>query len=237
MTLFIWRILSAVSAGLFVVGVIVLLSMRLLKNKFYHDFHEDELLKTVKTSNSKNSIYLTTGETAKFVKKYVICKTVYERYLICNFARKFEEISFFVVQYNRRKRAKQVLKITQRGTDDASRVIALSKRCRYVNIIICKADGHDINRNAIRPLAITKVRVHAAIKAFMLFLSLFVVRHAVIELFGGIYTLQYLENFLNYAAIGGAFVLSVIYYFIDVLCFRGRNSSQLNGGAIEYEFV
>lgn len=237
MTLFIWRILALVSVALFVIGVIVLLCTGLLKNRFYHDFHEDELLKTVKASNSKNSIYLTTGETSKFVKKYVICKTVYERYLVCNFAKKFEEISFFVVQYNKRKRAVQVLKVTQRDTEEASRVIALSKKCRYVNIIISKADGKDINQNAIRPLAMSRVRIHAAVKGFMLFLSLFVIRHAVIELFGGIYTLQYLENFLNYSAIAGAFVLSVIYYFIDVLCFRRRNSSQLNGGALEYEFV
>lgn len=237
MTLFIWRILSLASAGLFVVGVIVLLCTRLLKNKFYHEFHEDELIKTVKASNSKNSIYLTSGETAKFVKKYVICKTVYEKYLICNFARNFEEISFFVVQYNRRKRAVQVLKVTQRRTEDASRVIALSKRCKYVNIIIGKADGREINFNAIRPIAMARVRIHAAIKAFMLFLSLFVMRHAILELFGGPYMMQYLDNYLNYVAIGGAFILSLIYYFIDVLCFRSKNSSQLNGGAIEYEFL
>lgn len=237
MTLFIWRILSLVSAGLFVAGVIVLLATGLLKNKFYFDFHQDELIKTAKTSNSNNSIYLTTGETAKFIKRYVICKTAYERYLVCNFTKKFAEISFFVVQYSKRKKAMQVLKITQRGTSEASRVIALSKNCRYVNIIINKAEGREINHNAIRPLAISRVRIHAAIKGFMLFLSLFVVRQAIIELFGGIYTLQYLDNFLNYAAIGGAFVLSVIYYFIDVLCFRRKNIRQLNGGAIEYEFV
>ena len=237
MSLFIWRILSLVSAGLFVVGVIVLLLTGLLKNKFYQDFHEDELVKTVKSSNSKNSIYLTSGETAKFVKKYVICKTVYEKYLVCNFTRVFEEISFFVVQYASRKRVVQVLKITQRGTDDASRIIALSKKCKYVNIIIASADGKDINLNAIRPLAMSRVRLHAAIKAIMLFLSLFVMRHAILELFAGIYLLQYLDSFFNYVAIGGTFILCLIYYFIDVLCFRRRNSSQLNGGAIEYEFV
>ncbi len=237
MTLFIWRILSLVSAILFVGGVIALLCTRLLKNKFYHDFREDELLKTVKTANSQNSIYLTSGETAKFVKKYVVCKTVYEKYLVCNFTKKFEEISFFVVQYNKRKRAVQVLKVTQRGTEDTSRVIALSKKCRYVNIIISKADGIDINLNAIRPLAMSRVKIHAAIKAFMLFLSLFVMRHAIVELFGGEYTLQYLANYLNYVAIGGSFILSVIYFFVDVLCFRRKNSSQLNGGALEYEFV
>lgn len=237
MTLFIWRFLSAVSAVLFVAGVIALLCMRLLKNKYYHDFHEDELLKSVKTTNSKNFIYLTTGETAKFIKKYVICKTLYDKFLICNFTKSFEEISFFVVQYNKRKKPIQVFKVTQRGAEDASRIIALSPKCQYVNVIICKADENEINQNAIRPLSITKVRVHAAIKGFMLFLSLFVMRHAIIELFGGIYTLQYLENFLNYSAIGGSFVLCIIYYFVDVLCFRRRNLNQTNGGAIEYGFI
>ena len=237
MTLYIWRILCAVSAILFVLGVLVLLFTRLLKNKYYRDFHEDELLKTVKTTNSKNSIYLTTGETAKFIKKYVICKTLYDKFLICNFTKSFEEISFFVVQYNRRKKPMQVFKVTQRGAEDASRIIALSSKCRYVNIIICKADENEINVNAIRPLSMMKVRIHAAIKAFMLFLSLFVVRHAIVELFGGIYTLQYLDNFLNYVIIGGSFVLSVIYYFVDVLCFRRKNLNETNGGAIEYEFV
>ena len=237
MTLFIWRILGAASAGLFIVGVIVLLSTGLLKNKFYYAFRQDELLKKVRNSNSKNFIYLTSGETSKFVKKYVVCKTVYEKYLICNFTRRFEEISFFVVQYNRRKRAVRVLRITQRNTGDASRVIALSKRCQYVNIIINKVDGKEINFNAIRPLAMRRVRLHAAIKAFMLFLAIFVVRHALIELFGGIYTLQFLEHFINYAIIGGSFVLCLLYYVIDVLCFRRRNINKLNGGAIEYEFV
>ena len=237
MTLYIWRILCAVSAALFVAGVLILLFARLLKNKYYRDFHEDELLKTVKTTNSKNSIYLTTGETAKFIKKYVICKTVYDKFLICNFTKSFEEISFFVVQYNRRKKPVQVFKVTQRGAEDASRIIALSGKCQFVNIIICKADDNEININAIRPLSMAKVRIHAAIKAFMLFLSLFVVRHAIVELFGGIYTLQYLENFINYAIIGGSFVLCVIYYFVDVLCFRRKNLNQTNGGAIEYEFV
>ena len=237
MTLFIWRILSLASAGLFIVGVIVLLSTRLLKNKFYHEFHDDELLKTVKATNSTNSIYLTTGETSKFVKKYVICKTVYEKFLICNFAKRFQEISFFVVQYNWRKRVVQVLKVTQRFTEDASRVIALSKKCRYVNLVIGSVEGRDINHNAIRPLSMTRVRLHAAIKAFMLFLALFVMRQAILELFGGVYMLQYLESFLHYAAIGGAFVLSLIYYFIDVLCFRRKNLSKLNGGVLEYEFI
>lgn len=237
MTLLIWRILSLVSAVLFVAGVIVLLSTGLMKNKFYHEFHQDELLKKYKTANSNNFVYLTTGETSKFVKKYVVCKTVYEQYLVCNFTKRFKEISFFVVQYDKRKRVVQVLKVTQRSAEDASRVIALSKKCCYVNIHIGRADGREINRNAIRPLSMCRIHIHAAVKGFMLFLSLFVMRHAIVELFGGDYTMEYLDNFLNYAAIAGSFLLSVIYYFIDVACFRRKNYSQLNGGAIEYEFV
>ena len=237
MTLFIWRILGLASAALFVVGVIILLCTRLLKNKYYREFHQDELLKKVKNSNSKNFIYLTTGETAKFVKKYVICKTAYERYLICNFTRKFKEISFYVVQYNSHKKVKKVLEVTQRDTTEASRVIALSRHCCYVNIVIGKVEGRELNFNVIRPLAMSRVRTHAAVKAFMLLLAMFVVRHVLIELFGGIYTLQYLASFLNYVTLGGMAVLSLLFYLVDVLCFRRKNIKKLNGGAIEYEFV
>lgn len=237
MTLHIWRILCTVSAGLFVAGVIALLATRILKNKFYHEFHEDELVKTVRATNSKNSIYIPSGETSKFIKKYVICKTVFDRFLICNFARPFEEISFYVVQYTGRKKPSQVLKVTQRATDDTSRVITLARNCRYVNILINEADGLEINKNAIRPLSMTRIHIHGAIKSLMLFLSLFVVRHVIIELFGGIYTLQYLDSILNYAIIAGSFVLSLLFYLIDIGCFRRKNNKQLNGGAIEYEFV
>ncbi len=237
MTMFVWRILGAVSVGVCILGLILLLSLRLLKNGYYHEYTQDELLKKVKAANSKNSIYFTSGETKNFIKKYVICKTLYDKYLVCNYAKNFGEISYFVLQYSRLKRVIGVINVTHRDTGDSSKVIALKKGCAYVNVVIGTADGITVNSNVIRPLPMSKVRIHAAIKSLVLFTFLFAVRHAAIELFSGIYTRAFLGNFLNYALIAASFVLALISYLITALCFRRRNAKIRNGGALEYEFL
>lgn len=235
--MFVWRILCAASLLVCIICFILVLSLRLLKNRYYHEYTQDELLKTTKTANSKNSIYFTSGATKKFIKKYVICKTLYDKYLVCNYTRSFDTISYFVVQYSRFKRVIGVINVNHRDTGDSSKVIALKKNCAFVNVVIGTADGICVNSNVIRPLPMVKVRIHAALKSLMLFTFLFAVRHAVIEVFGGIHTQLFLENFLNYALIAGSFLLALISYFITVLCFRSRNVKIRNGGALEYEFL
>ncbi|MDE7082446.1 MAG: hypothetical protein K2O89_01920 [Clostridia bacterium] len=237
MTMHVWRILSAVSVGVFILGLILLLALRLLKNGYYHEYTQDELLKKVKAANSKNSIYFTSGETKNFIKKYVICKTLYDKYLVCNYTKSFEDISYFVVQYSRLKRVIGVINVTHRDTGDSSKVIALKKGCASVNVVIGTADGITVNSNVIRPLPMSKVRIHAALKSLVLFTFLFAVRHAAVELFSGVYTLQFLDNFLNYGIIAASFVLALLSYLITALCFRRRNAKIRNGGALEYEFL
>ena len=237
MTMFVWRVISAVSVGVFVLGLILLICLRLLKNRYYHEYTQDELFKKVKAANSKNSIYFTSGETKSFIKKYVICKTLYDKFLVCNYVRNFAEISYFVVQYSAFKRVIGVLNVTHRDTGDSSRVIALKRGCAYVNVVIGTADGILVNSNVIRPLPMANVRINSALRSLVLFTFLFAVRHAAIELFGGIYTYAFLDSFLNYALIGASFALALISYLITALCFRRRNAKVRNGGALEYEFV
>lgn len=237
MTMFVWRIISAVSVFIFVLGIVLLLALRLLKNRYYHEYTQDELLKKVKAANSKNSIYFTSGETKNFIKKYVICKTLYDKYLVCNYTRNFEDITYFVLQYSHLKRVIGVITVTHRDTGDSSKVIALKKGCAYVNVVIGTADGIVVNSNVIRPLPMSKVRINAALRSLTMFSFLFAVRHAAVELFGGIYTMQFLGSFLNYALIGGSFVLALLSYLITALCFRRRNAKIRNGGALEYEFL
>lgn len=239
-----WRILCLISAVIFIVGVIVLVCTNLTKNKYYHNFCEDELLKKERSVNSVNSIYLTSGETRRFIKKYVVCKSAYEKYLVCNFTEKFRSVKFFVVQFSRRKRVISVLEITQKDlTDYSSRIIALKKRCKYVNVVIGEADGTEINRDYVRPISMHRLRIYACLKSAAIFTALFVLRHVIVEIVGGsvIYgknvAYQYLNNWLNYIAIGASFVLSVFSYLITVLCFRRKNAKVMNGGALEYEFV
>lgn len=239
-----WRILCLISAVLFIAGVIVLLCTNLTKNKYYHNYHEDELLKKERSVNSVNSIYLTSGETRRFIKKYVVCKSAYEKYLVCNFTEKFSHIRYYVVQFSRRKKVISVLEITQKDlTDVSSRIIALKRSCAHVNVVIAEAEGTVINQNYVRPISMQRLRIYACLKSAAIFTALFVLRHIIVEIMGGsvIYgknvAYQYMNNSLNYIAIAASFVLALFSYLITVLSFRRKNAKAMNGGALEYEFV
>lgn len=238
MTILIWRLLCIISAALFVAVGVILLCLRLLKNVYYHSFEDDELIKEEQKSNSKNAIYFTSGETRKYIKKYVICKTLYDKFLVCNFTGNFRSISYYVVQYTKRRRVLDVLSVQEISTGDSSKVIALERNCARVNIVIGAVDGAVINTDVIRSLSVNKIRLSAFLKSIMLFTGLFVLRHVIAELIGGKeYVAVYMKNFMNYIAIAASFVFAFLGYFISVKCFRNKNVKGLSGGALEYDFL
>ena len=237
MTVFMWRILSVVAAVLFVFSIVTLFAARFLKNKYSHTFTEDKELRTVKTTNSKNTVYLTSGETYKYIKKYVVCKSGTDKYLICNFARKFNRVGYYVVQYTALKRVCSVIRVTETDTTLSSRVIALSGLCAHVNVVISYANSAQINTQVIRPIARWKIRLYAFFKSLAIFAGIFLLRHAALEIFGGIYMKAFMNSYWNYAIVGAGFLFALLGYFITVLCFRRKNAKESNGGAIEYEFV
>ena len=238
MTVMIWRLASIFSAAFFVVGVVLLLCVRPLKNKYYFPYEENELLKTEKTSNSVNSIYFTAGDTHRYIKKYAICKSAFDKYLVCNFAKKFGRIAYFVVQYDARRRPIAALKVVEHNTSDSSRVISLLPRCATVNIVIASVEGTELNARIIRPLSRSRIRLHALLCNFVLFTGLFVLRQFIVECIAhDLYIKQYLDHIFNYAIVGGSLLLAILGYFTAVLCYRHKNVRGLNGEVLEYEFA
>ncbi len=238
MIITIWRVAAIVSAVLTVLGVLLLLILRPLKNKYYFSYEENELIKTEKTANSVNSIFFTSGETQKYIKKYVLCKTLYDKYLVCNYAKKFNSVSYYVVQYSSTGRVVSTLRVTETDTGDESRVIALSARCAKVNVIISSVGGAVINAQVIRPLSPGKIRLHAFLVNFVVFLGLFAARHFILECVAhDAYLRPYLMHIYNYIAVGASALLSLLGYFIEVLALRRRNIKQRSGEVLEYEFV
>ena len=237
MSITLWRVLCVVSAALFLAGLLVLLFTRLLKNKYYHVYTEDELVNKNKMTNGKNSIYFTSGETKNYISKYAICKTEFDRYLVCKFVKKFTDIRYFVVEYSSHGRVIAVQQIDEYNTELNSKIITLHKHCAKVNVVIGKAEDIEINTDVIRPLSRKRIRVYALIKSFTLFAFLFAARHILLELLCGKIVGLYLGDTLNYISIGVCFACGLLSYFITVLCFRRKNVKALNGGAVEYEFV
>lgn len=237
MTVFVWRILCVVAAALFLFGVITLFVGRFMKNRYTHSYTEDKELRTVKATNSKNTIYLTSGETYKYIKKYVVCKSGTDKYLICNFAKKYKQVGFFVVQYTASKRVLSVIRVSETNTSLSSRVIALSSRCARVNVVISYVNSAQINSEIIRPVPRYKIRLYAFFKSLAIFAAIFVLRHAAIELFCASYVKLFMNSFWNYGIIGASFLFALLGYGITVLCFRRKSEKETKGGAIEYEFI
>lgn len=237
MTITVWRVLCIVSAAMFVLGLLLLLFCRILKNKYYHVYTADELMNKSKLTNGKNSVYFTSGETKEYISKYAVCSTEFDRYLVCKFVRKYSFVRYFVLEYTSHGRVIKVQQIDEFDTALNSKIITLSRRCAHVNVVIGTVEDTEINTDVIRPLSRKRIRLFALLKSFTFFAFLFAVRHMLLEIFLKDVSALYLRDMLNYISIGVCFLFALLSYVVTVLCFRKKNAKALNGGAVEYEFV
>ncbi len=237
MTITVWRALCAVSLILFVAGLLILLAARLLKNKYYHVFTADELISKDKLTNGKNSVYFTSGETKNYISKYAICKTEFDKYLVCKFNRKFSYIRYFVIEYSSHGRVVNVEQIDETDTALNSKILTLHRRCAKVNVVVGTVEDTEINTDVIRPLSRKRIRLSAFIKSVTLFAFLFAVRHILLEVICKDVAALYLNYTLNYILIAISFIFALLSFGVTVLCFRCKNSKALNGRTVEYEFV
>jgi len=232
-----WSLLFLISVGTFVVLFILIKLTRIMKNRYYHSFHQDELIKETKTVNSKNALYFTYGETFKFIKKYVICKTASDKYLVCNYTRKFKRISYYVIQYGITKKIKSILKITEVDTNDTSKIITLKPGCKYVNVVVCKVEDLDVNSSVIRPVPLSKIKFYAFLRAACIFMFLFALRHIMIVLICGDLARFYTESSINEIICMGIGVIAILNWIFTYLNLRKKNLKSLSGGVLEYEFL
>lgn len=237
MTITVWRVLCIASAAVFVLGLLILLFSRILKNKYYHIYTADELMSKSKLTNGKNSVYFTSGETKEYISKYAVCNTEFDRYLVCKFVRKFSYVRYFVLEYTAHGRVIKVQQIDEFDTALNSKIITLSRRCAHVNVVIGTAEDTEINTDVIRPLSRKRIRLYALLKAFTFFAFLFTLRHVLLEIFLKNISALYFTDTLNYISVGVCFLFALLSYAVTVLCFRKKNVKALNGGAVEYEFV
>lgn len=237
MNLTLWRVLCTVSLVLFVAGVLVMLFARLLKNKYYHIYTADELVNKSKLSNGKNSVYFTSGETKEYIVKYAVCKTEFDRYLVCKFAKKYSYIRYFILEYTSHGRVLKVEQVDEYDTQLTSRIITLHRHCAKVNVVVGTVEDAEINTDVIRPLSVKRIRLYSLIKSFTLFAFLFAVRHFALEIVLKQAAGVYLRDTLNYISISVCLLISVLSYIATALSLRRKNVKTLNGGAVEYEFV
>lgn len=233
----IWDISAYSLAVVFVVSFLLLRVFRFIKNRYLHSYHKDELISNTKTVNSHNKLYFTSGETLSYIKKYVISKTLYNKFLICNYNNNYKRISYWIYQYNSHKRVIDVMHCIELNTSSASKVIALKKRCKYVNILINSVDGDIINSNAIIPISRSRINWFAFLRFWEVFSFLYVIRHFAVKFICMNYDSGFFGNVFNWYLIGAAFITALLVSVFSSVKLHGRNKNAGSGGVLEYEFI
>ena len=238
MSLYAWRLVAIIASGVFVVSALIMIIAGFIKNKFYKEFHRDELVKRTRSVNSKNYLYFTANETAKYINKYVVMKTMTDKYLVCHYNRPYKKITFTIIQYSGFRKAISVLKCVELGTGDSSKIIALKRRCKYVNIIVNKVDDEELNTSAIKPISRGKIRAYCFFKFFLLLGFFIGLRHGIIELVGGdTYARAFLNGTFNIILLIASVVISALISIFHRIGLGAKSRKARNGGVLEYEFI
>ena len=233
--MFIWRIMFLIACFIFITTIIILRAFKFRKNVYFRDYQKQEFISEQIEAGIKNEFYLTEMETAKYIKRYALRKSKYDKAIICNYTKPFKYISFFVVCFNKKHKVINVLEVSEKNTNQSSKIININSATDTVNIYIKKADDVELNTNVISPISVSNIKRFAFVSAFTLFSFLFMIRHLAIECLRN-KALAYMESIWNYLGIGIIFVIAICYFFIMYVFMKRRNSKNRNGGALENEF-
>ena len=238
MTLEMWNFIGITSIVLFVLLVVIMIIRKDLKDRLFHKMHKDELIKITKDPNSVNSLFFTSGEASKYIKKYVICKTQSDLYVLCNYAKEFSKILFYVVCYSKKGKVIGILRYTERNTTNTSRIIAIPRKTHKVNIVIGRVDDRIINKHITKPLKAKHAIIHSVLFALATFFALMAFDYLFITIIGGeYYSKIYLNSDMNLVYILISVGLTIITFVLHLLSLLSKSKKQLSGGALEYEFI
>lgn len=233
-----WDLIFYVSTLVFFLSLLILMIGKFVKNVYFHVYQADELFKMEKNDlrAAKNYIYATSDHTRKFIKKYAICKSGRDKYIVCNYTEPYHFITFYVIGYNRRKKVTEVLEIHDFDTALSSKVICLNKKTKTVNIVIGKVDGTVINSNVIKPIPKFKIRLHALFTSMCIVSGLLSLRQMLIVNLGKFTSKLYYDSIYNDIGLIVLGVLFVLIYFFTFEFINIRNNKNRNGGSLDYEF-
>lgn len=235
----IWYVLTALTGLLAIAIPVILKILKLTKLRFYHDYITPILLEIKKESSlpGQTTIYASDRMNANYIKKYLVNRDSSDNILICNYARPFKTLSYFVFAYNKKHKLKDVLEIKETNTSTTSKVIGLPATCTDVNIVIKEADGISLNSEIIKPFKNRQILLASSLYALETFLILFVLRQLILYIGFYKYSYSFLNNSpLNLITFSVIFLISLINFAVIYRSLRKRNKKVRVGGVLEYEY-
>lgn len=231
-----YKILFFVSVITFVVLLILLIIFRFRKNKFYHAYNEDEILRVNREGGAKNSVCSPSGKTKDYITRYIVRRSVYDTMAVFNYTKGYSKIEYFIKCYNRFKRVIKVIYVKELNTKTVSKIIRLKKGTKSINVIIKSVDNEIINTSEIMPLSKLQMHLYSIFSSIMFFMFFYAARHVALYYILGNQFRPFLESMWNYITILVILFFTLLYYLLCILKLKKRSWKKKAWGVVAYEF-
>lgn len=232
------RIWALISLIVLIAIIVVLAMFKFRKNEYLLPYQHDEVYKEEQALNSTNYVCAPHGETLKYIQRYLFKKGAYDSSVILSFADTYEEISYFVLGYDKNHKVIDCCEGIEYHPGVTSRMINMSKKAVEVNVIVKSVNHKHINQRVIKPMPKVNMRLYSLLASIMLFNIMFLARHFAVEIClkdNGAYIFE--ETSHDGILIPIMAVLSICYYFISMHNFKKKAIDFRDGGVSEYEFL
>lgn len=164
-------ILSIIAFCLCIIFSIVLGRGKFLTYTYSHNCNLREIKRVPNGKKNVDYVYEVLDDSNKFIKKIVLTKGK-QKILICNYAKEYKNISYYVYIHNKKNKIKDLLIINEENTSLYSDGIVLPKRCDKVSFQIIKANDEEFNTHIkiIKKKKSTLI-TYAIIKSLTLFFA------------------------------------------------------------------
>lgn len=230
-----WNILFYFFILLFLALTTLLIIKKYCKNTYYHNFINDEILKTVNNGGSTNNIYSTSNEANSYIDRYIIRKSIYDTAVVVEYKRPYKHIEYFIKCFNNKYEVIDLIKVIEDNTSTNSKIINVKKNTNRINIFIKNINNElDFNSTEIKPISRFNNHMYSFILSLDFFSLLFVIRHIILLINLGNRTFTFLNSIWNYISLGVILLFTLLLYLITFFSIRRKNWK--NKGATDYVF-
>ena len=232
-----YNVLLIIALISFVLIIAFLILKGLCKNRYYHSYISDDLIKNEPDGSANNLIFDVNSDTRKYIKRYIIRKSIYETSVICNYNKEYKDIAYYVTSFNSSFKPIDIVRVRENNTLTSSRIIKVSKNTKYVNIWVSEVDNTVLNTNELMPVPVRNLFLDSLLRSIAFFDFEFIFLVVILKVLLKNQARPFLYSMYFGILIGAAGVFALMMFIVGFLKRRRRNWKNKGRSIVSYEFI
>lgn len=204
------RIIAAVALVIIIIADILLIKMRLLKNKYYLAYEADPIVKVDDSYKKyKNIVYKPNKYVSKYITAYALSFGKKNTAMV-SYVKSDMNLAYYILAYDKYHMPVKVIYIKDTRGLNHSSVIKLPHKTVDINIIMESVENEVLNPNPIKPVNSFKLMIFSLIWAIIVMCLFLITFYICTEVFATGFKNSYVASKLPVA---------LIYIGVTSLCF------------------